>query len=268
LDKRIKVNSKDEIGQLGETFNQMADTIEANVEELKRIDKLRRDLVANLSHDLRSPLASIQGYLETILIKESRLDPEERKEYLETILRNTEMLNKLVEELFELSKLDAQQIEPNYELFSIAELAQDAVMKLKPAAEKARVELQANLSEQLPMAYADIGMIERAMSNLIENAIRYTPSGGEVQVNLNRQEENIRVEVSDTGPGISEDDLPYIFDRFYRVEKSRTRKQGGTGLGLAIAKKIIEIHDHTLEVDSQVDVGTTFMFDVDVGQTQ
>jgi len=268
LDKRIKVNSKDEIGQLGETFNQMADTIEANVEELKRIDKLRRDLVANVSHDLRSPLASIQGYLETILIKESRLDPEERKEYLETILRNTEMLNKLVEELFELSKLDAQQIEPNYELFSIAELAQDAVMKLKPAAEKARVELQANLSEQLPMAYADIGMIERAMSNLIENAIRYTPSGGEVQVNLNRQEENIRVEVSDTGPGISEDDLPYIFDRFYRVEKSRTRKQGGTGLGLAIAKKIIEIHDHTLEVDSQVDVGTTFMFDVDVGQTQ
>lgn len=264
LDQRIEVKSQDEIGQLGRTFNQMADTIEANMEELKRIDELRRELVANVSHDLRSPLASIQGYLETILIKESRLDPDERKKYMETILHNTEMLNNLVEELFELSKLDARQTEPAREPFSIAELTQDVVMKLENSAEKAEVNLEADLSERVPMVYADIGLIERALSNLLENAIRYTGQDGEVSIRLVPENHLVKIQVADTGPGISEEDLPHIFDRFYRADKSRSRQPGGTGLGLAIAKKIMDIHGQTLNVESEVGKGTTFWFSIDV----
>lgn len=264
LDNRIDVKSNDEIGQLAKSFNQMADTIVLNIEELKRTDDLRRELVAGVSHDLRSPLASIQGYLETILIKEEKLSPEEKNKYLEIILSNTQMLSKLVAELFELSKLDAKQIQPNPERFSIAELVQDVVLKLKPGAEKHNINLEPIFPETVPLVYADIALIERALSNLIENAIRYTPRNGTVKVVLSVSEGKVRITVSDTGAGISQEDLPYIFDRFYRVERSRNRMTGGTGLGLAISKKILELHNSDIQVYSEVNVGTKFYFDLNI----
>ena len=262
LDRRINVKTNDEIGQVGISFNKMADTIVANMEELKQTDNLRRELVANVSHDLRSPLASIQGYIETIMMKESELNPEDRLKYLETILNNTTMLGKLVEELFELSKLDAKQIQPKSEPFSIAELTQDIVMKFQPNAEKTKINLKADLPQNLPLVYGDIGLIERALSNLMENALRYTPANGTVKVELSGIDHKIRISISDTGVGIPKDELPHIFERFYRVEKSRSREKGGTGLGLAIAKKILEIHHSSISVESELNVGTTFYFDL------
>ncbi len=262
LDRRISVKTNDEIGQVGISFNKMADTIVANMEELKQTDNLRRELVANVSHDLRSPLASIQGYIETIMMKEAELNPEDRLKYLETILNNTTMLSKLVEELFELSKLDAKQIQPKSEPFSIAELTQDIVMKFQPNAEKTKINLKAELPQNLPLVYGDIGLIERALSNLMENALRYTPANGTVKVELSGIDHKIRISISDTGVGIPKDELPHIFERFYRVEKSRSREKGGTGLGLAIAKKILEIHNSTISVESEPNVGTTFYFDL------
>jgi len=264
FDERIAVKSDDEVGQLANAFNQMADTIVANMEELKRTDQHRRELIANVSHDLRSPLASIQGYLETILMKESTLTKEERARYMQTLFENSVMLSRLVDELFELSKLDAKQIQPKSEPFSIAELTQDVVMKWQPEAEKFRVRLNAHLPKDLPTVSADIGMIERVLSNLIDNALRYTPAEGAVMVDLHRQSGKVKVVVSDTGNGISPEELPRVFERFYRVEKSRRRHSGGTGLGLAIASKIIELHDNTLFAESEVGVGTTFSFNVDV----
>ncbi len=261
---RIEVRSQDEIGQLATAFNQMADTIVDNMETLRRNDQLRRELVANVSHDLRSPLASIQGYLETILMKEGGLSTSERRNYLQTILDNTIMLNRLVGELFELSKYDAKQIEPKPEPFSLAELTQDVVMKFMPAAREHKIDLRADLPRNLPMVRADIGMIERALSNLIENALCYTTAGGTVQVSLAQTQERVGVKVSDTGCGIPKDELPRVFDRFYRVEKSRGRNSGGTGLGLAIAKKILDLHDNTITVDSVLDKGTTFSFELNV----
>ncbi len=263
LEKRIPVKSNDEVGHLAQSFNRMADTIVTNMDELKKNDNLRRELVANVSHDLRSPLASIQGYLETILMKDKTLTAEERNQFLQVILNNTTLLNNLVEQLFELSKLDARQVQPNPEPFSMAELAQDVVMKFKPRAEKRNVDLQAVLPENLPQVKADIGLIERALSNLIDNALRYTPEKGTVKVVLSNSHKRVRVLVSDTGNGISADDLPFIFDRFYRAEKSRARTTGGTGLGLAISKKILELHGSTITVESVVNVGTTFSFDMD-----
>ncbi|GAB4373848.1 MAG: ATP-binding protein [Calditrichia bacterium] len=264
LEERVEVKSHDEIGQLAGSFNKMADTIAANIEELKRTDHLRRELIANVSHDLRSPLASIQGYLETVLIKNKSLSEQERQKYFDIILNNTAMLSRLVEELFQLSKLDAKQVQPHPEPFSIAELAQDVVLKFKPRAEKSRITLEAIQPPKLPLVMGDIGLIERVLANLIENALQYTPPNGMVKVVLSDGEQGVRVVVSDSGQGIPPEDIPHVFERFYRVDKSRSRTKGGTGLGLAIAKKILELHDSKISVESELNVGTKFFFDLPV----
>jgi len=268
ITRRARTGGNDELGHLAESFNNMADTLVANMDELKKTDSLRRELVANISHDLRSPLASMKGYLETIMMKEDRLEPEERKKYINIILNTTNKLERLVEQLFELSKLDARQIEPNFESFSLSDLVQDIVMKFQPVAEKKTIHLIAHMPEKLPQVEGDIGLIERALSNLIENAIRYTPDAGKVSICIEQPKgESLRVKVSDTGCGIDQKDLPYIFDRFYRVEKSRARATGGTGLGLAIAKKILDIHDSAISVDSKVDVGTDVSFELEISES-
>lgn len=263
FDPRMEASTPDEIGQLAECFNRMADTLVDTMEELRQADKLRRELVANVSHDLRSPLASIQGYLETIHIKDGQLDPDARKRYVETALKNAQRLNDLVGELFELSKLESKQIEPAPEPFPIAELVQDIAVQYQQQADQKRVDLEATLPDRHVRVCADIGLVERVLSNLIDNAIHYTPAGGRVRTGIEHDASDVRIFVSDTGPGIPEDDLPHIFERFYRVEKSRTRSSadsGGAGLGLAIAHKIVELHGARLQVDSAPGEGTTFSF--------
>ena len=264
FEQRIDAQSSDEIGQLATSFNRMADTLVDTMEELRQADRMRRELVANVSHDLRSPLASIQGYLETVHMKDGDLDPEERQRYVKTALRNAQRLNDLVSELFELSKLETEQVEPTMEPFPIAELVQDVVMQYEPQAEEQGLTLQADLPERHARAVADIGLVERALSNLIDNAIHYTPTGGRVCVRLVNEQNDVCVEVQDTGPGIPDDQLPHIFERFYRVDKSRDRDSGGAGLGLAIANTILDLHGQSLEVESTVGEGTTFRFHLPV----
>jgi signal transduction histidine kinase len=260
FDRRVEVRSNDEIGRLAECFNRMADTLVETMEELRQADRMRRELVANVSHDLRSPLASIQGYLETVHMKDGALDAEERQRYVKTALHNAQRLSDLVGELFELSKLETKQIDPNVEPFPIAELVQDVVMQYQPQAKEQGIDLRADLPERHARVDADIGLVERALSNLIDNAIHYTPEDGAVRVRLINEDRDVCVEVDDTGPGIPEDALPHIFERSYRVDKSRDRDKGGAGLGLAIAKTILELHDRTLEVESTVGDGTVFRF--------
>ncbi|PSQ76069.1 MAG: two-component sensor histidine kinase [Bacteroidetes bacterium QH_7_62_13] len=260
FDVRVDEGSNDEIGQLAACFNRMADTLNETMEELRQADRMRRELVANVSHDLRSPLASIQGYLETVHMKDGALDPSDRQRYVKTALRNAQRLSDLVGELFELSKLETKQVEPNIEPFSIAELVQDVVMQYQPQAEDQTIDLRADLPAEPTRVEADIGLVERALSNLIDNAIHYTPEDGRVQVRVDKHDRNVSVSVSDTGPGIPDDALPHIFERSYRVDKSRDRDKGGAGLGLAIAKTILELHDSTLEVESTVGEGTIFRF--------
>ena len=265
--KRINISSHDEVGQLTTAFNHMASTIEMSVDELKKNDNLRRELIANISHDLRSPLASIQGYIETILMKEKNISPEQRKQFLETILTSVTNLNELVSELFELSKLDTMESKPKPEPFSLAELVQDVVLKFQPQAENKKISLITKIPHNLPMVIADIGMMDRVLSNLIDNGIRYTSEGGKVAIILKASQDKVETIVTDTGEGIPEEDLPYIFDRFYRVEKSRSRNSGGSGLGLAIIKKIIEAHDSSIKVKSELNIGTTFSFELMQHQT-
>ena len=260
LERRVKVNSNDEVGLLGASFNQMADTLVSNMDEIKQIDKLRRELVANVSHDLRSPLASIQGYLETIQQKEPSINPEDRSKYYEIVLRNTKKLGTLIEELFELSKFDAQDVQPEMEPVSMAELAQDLVQQFKPLAEQKGITLKAVLSdEHTNLVYADIALLERAISNLIDNALKHTPAGGTVSIISTNDKENVSFTISDTGKGIAEENIQRIFDRFYQEDPSRT-VGSGAGLGLSIAQKILELHGSKLSVESKSGNGTTFSF--------
>ncbi len=260
FNRRIPVPGSDELSEMANAFNFMAETIEKNVRQLQKNDLQRRELVANISHDLRSPLASIQGYLETILMKQQELPPERQKEFLEITLRNVIHLSRLVNQLFELSKLDGNEIRLHAEPFSLSELLQDIVLKFKPLSDEKHISLESDIPEGIPLVFGDIGMIERVISNLIENAIKYSPSHGHIFISLQKEGRTVRFMIKDQGPGISETDLPHIFDRFYMADKSRTKGKHGSGLGLAIAQRILKKHNSRLTVKSKTGEGTQFSF--------
>ena len=262
LKQRVSVRSKDEVGELADSFNTMADTIVDNIGKLEEADRLRRDLVMSVSHDLRNPLASIRGYLETLSLKGDSITPEQQKEYLDILLHNTTVLHHLIDNLFELSKLESEDISPNLEIFSLSELIQDVLMKMKPEQAKKELELVMNEPESLFRVRGDIGMIERVLTNIFENAVRYTPQGGRIEVKLLQTDGAVRTSINDTGHGIPEEDLPRIFDRFFIGDASRTHSKKGSGLGLAICKRILELHGSTIQVSSTPGQGSTFFFDL------
>lgn len=253
----------DEIDRLGTVYLQMSDRIRKQIQELAQADTYRREMVSNVSHDLRTPLAALQGYLETLLIKEGHLTPEEQRNYVQTALQHSERLAKLVGELFELARLDSREVQLHPEAFSLSELVQDVVQQHLLSAQQKGVRLEAVLSDNLPFVTADIAMIERVLANLLDNALRYTPQGGAVIVSLTPREGAIEVRVTDTGSGIRQEDLPHIFERFYRVP-NQADKLGCAGLGLAIAKRILELHGSAITVDSALDKGTSFIFPLPV----
>lgn len=251
---------RDEVDRLGTNFNSMADRIQQQMEELKQNDAKRRELIANVSHDLRTPLTSLHGYIETLLMKDKDLTEEQRCDYLRTAANHSEQLNHLIGELFELAKLDSVETLLNIEPFSLAELAQDVAHSFKLSAEKRHIRIKTDLSSSVPFAYGDIALIQRVLENLIDNAMRYTPEGGEIALSLAAKNQNIIVKVTDTGCGISKEDVPHIFDRFYRSSKSRENVDFHSGLGLAIVKRILSLHGSDIRADSELNKGTTFTF--------
>ena len=250
----------DEIDRLRTTFHRMVQRILQQVATLKQTDVLRRELVANVSHDLRTPLASLHGYLETLLMKEGTLTQEEHRTFLDIALKQSERLRELVGELFELARLDSREASIQREEFSIAELVQDVCQKFQLTVANKGIALNSNFPSDLPFVKADIGLIERALENIIQNATRYTAAGGAITVSLTLLPESVRVCVSDTGCGIEERDLPYVFDRFYKAH--RENPSGGAGLGLAITKRILELHGSTIRAESTPNVGTIISFEL------
>ena len=260
LKARINLKSKGELQEFANSFNDMADTIVSNIDEMKRMDLLRRELIANVSHDLRTPLSIIRGYIETVLIKDEKLTSEERKKYYETILSSTDRLLDLVEELFELSKLEAKESLPDKEIFSLAELLQDIHQKNLVIANSKNISLNLNISENLPFVNADLKMMEKVFQNLLDNAFKFTPVGGKIDVTLKLKNDNYLIAaITDSGAGIAEDEIQNIFERYYQVKRVSSENKQGTGLGLTIVKKILDIHNIKIEVKSELAKGTSFI---------
>ena len=255
---RINLKSGGELANVANTFNSMAETIEQNIVQLKSVEELRKELIANISHDLRSPIASIQGFTETILMKEKVLTEEERKKYLEIILQNSENLSKLVNDLFELSKLESNPQMIKQEPVQVAELVQDVADKFQILAKEKNISINTIYSKSLPLVYADVQMTDRVFQNILDNALKYCNPGDVITIELELLKESVKVKISDTGKGISEEELPYIFTRYYKG--SKTKGANSTGLGLAIVKKILDLHKSNIEVFSKVNQGTRFEF--------
>jgi signal transduction histidine kinase len=264
MQARISITSKDEISQLAIAFNDMAETIGNHIENIEKVEKSKRELIANVSHDLRTPLAIMHGYVETMLIKSPTLDADDRKKYLQIILQGTENLKKLVNELFELSKLEAYQIEINQEPFFINELIQDIMQKYQLIAGEKGIYLQLSEEKKLPPVYADVSLMERVLQNLLDNAIKFTSSGGEIIIELEQKDNFVEIKVSDTGIGIPIEEQPYIFDRYWKMNREPMSRQESSGLGLSIVKRILEIHRSTIIVESNVNMGSTFSFKIPV----
>ena len=254
-----KGKRNDEVDELGAQFNVMAEKISDQIRELKRTDGMRREMVANVSHDLRTPLTTMRGYLETLLLKNETLSSEEKKQYLETALSHSQHLGKLVEQLFELARLDSCESVVYSEPFSMCELVQDVSQSFMLKAQEKSIQLEASLNPDAPLIYGDIAMMQRVLENLLENGLRHTPDGGRINISVDIDSANVVVRVADTGCGIPEEDVPRIFERFYQQDVNRSGSSNA-GLGLAIVKRILELHGSVIKVRSEINHGTTFSF--------
>ncbi len=255
-----KARRGDEIDTLAAVFQSMTKKIHVQLDQLQTTDHLRRELVANVSHDLRTPLATLQGYIETLLIKQDDLSKDDKRRYLQTAIKHCQRLNKLVAELFELAKLDASETQPQPELFNLAELTEDVIQKFALSARQKEVGLQARYDANESFVYADLHLIERVLENLLENALRFVPPRGTITITLRADRQQMRIDVSDNGSGIPAAELPYIFDRFYQLDKTRQTEDGNSGLGLSIVKRIVELHHSAISVHSVPGRETTFSF--------
>lgn len=225
-------------------------------EDKEELEVLRKELLANVSHDLRTPLASIHGYIETVLLIDD-LDNDRRNRYLETALKSTVKLKALIDELFELSRLESRDRKPEIETFSLAELAADVISGFRIAAAQKDVHFEEVMSPDLPAVQADIALIDRVLHNLLSNALRYTDPGGKITLQITELSEVLQVEIKDTGIGIPQDQLDTVFERF-NTGTAGLRK--GTGLGLAIVKSILDAHQASYQIQSEQGAGTHFSF--------
>ena len=254
--------SSDEIGVLRRAVQTMQARIAQQFRSLEDGDRQRRELVSNISHDLRTPLSSIQGYIETVMVRGDTLDPAARANHLRTALRHVDLLGKRIGDLFELSKLDAGRVEPRQEVFCLAELLQDVVQNYRLAAQQRGVRLSLTAgSHTQAKVLADIAMIERVLQNLIDNALRYTSAGGAVTLAIETRGAFMEISVSDTGRGIETAHLPHVFERYWHAgDVDESSGSTSSGLGLAIVKRILDLHGSVVRVHSEFARGTRFDF--------
>ncbi len=247
----------DEIDKLGRTVAEMSQRIADQIAQLHQADTLRRQMLINVSHDLRTPMTTLQGYLDTLQMKEAELSDDERRTFLQRATAQCRQLSRLTAEIFDLAMLEAGERVPVFEPFSLAELVQDVAQKFALDAQQKSIRLETRIPSSVPPVSADIALIERVLDNLIDNALKHTNKGGTISVNVENHQGAIRLEVTDTGVGIAKNDLPNIFDRFYRAANSAGQ---GSGLGLAIVRRILQLHQAAMQVDSELGHGTRFCF--------
>lgn len=252
----------DEIDRLEALFRDLAARIEAQMAQLQSVDAARREMLANLSHDLRTPITTLLAHLESLQMDEPPLSEQERKEYVAVAMRQSQRVAKLVEQLLEAAKLDARQIVANPESFPIGDLLQDVTQKFALAARERGIDLSLNVAPAQLRVYADIALLERVFDNLIDNALRHTPQGGRVTVSATPDGDRVRLAVADSGSGMTPAEAARVFDRFYRGDLGRSTTSGQAGLGLAIVRSILELHGTTIAIDTRPGQGATFRFDL------
>jgi len=252
---------QDEVAALESAFELMKARLQEQFDQLGEADNLRRELVSNISHDLRTPLSAMQGYLETLLLKKENLSQEDQRSCLLVAHRHSEKLGGLISQLFELSKLDAGRVEPAFEVFSLSELLYDVKQGYELLAAENDVTLRVEVPLHNVEVNADIALIERVFQNLIDNAIRHTPSKGRVVISLSIEGEEVHVQVSDTGAGIGSEPIPKVFKRFRQASHhSPLDAHIGSGLGLTIVDRILSLHDTNIQVESDRKEGAAFFF--------
>jgi signal transduction histidine kinase len=247
--QRVEVKDKGEVGLLAQSFNSMADNLE-------HAETLRRNMVADIAHEIRTPLSNLRGYLEAI--NDGVVTPDTNT--INSLNEEATLLSRLIDDLQELSLADANRLKLVYQLTDINDLINNSVSVIQNQAEAKELTITAHLQEKIPPVNIDPLRIKQVLRNLLENAIAYTGHGGNITVQAQQEGNQIKVSVTDNGEGIPTEDLPYIFERFYRVDKSRSRATGGSGLGLTIAKRLLEAHGGNIKAESEPGKGSSFTF--------
>jgi two-component system OmpR family sensor kinase/two-component system sensor histidine kinase BaeS len=253
LSQRVPISGNDEVAELSDTFNRMA-------AELERAELVRRNMTADIAHELRTPLTVIRGRLEGVL---DGIYPATTS-HLQPILEQTELLTYLVEDLRTLAQAEAGQLDLDRQAVDVGELLQEAVLAFENQSAERRIRLSLEVPDGLPRVSADGRRLAQVLGNLLTNALRHTPEGGQVTISAAAARGAVRLAVTDTGTGIPADELPHVFDRFWRGDKSRSRAGGGVGLGLAIARQFIELHGGTIGAESTPGQGASFWFTLPV----
>ena len=259
LSVRVNVEGQDELAQLSHDFNRMSERLAEAAVERDQMAEARRELLAAVSHDLRTPLASIRAMVEALADGVVQ-DPATVQRYLATIRGQTESLSALIDDLFDLAQLDAGAMRFEMQRASLGDLISDTLESMQAQAIGKRVQLSGQVDPGADLVLMAPDKVQRVLYNLVQNAIRYTPPDGSICLTATPLDNEARVDVIDTGEGIASEDLPHVFDRFYRAEKSRSADYGGAGLGLAIARSIVEAHGGRIWVESQLGRGTRFSF--------
>ncbi|MCS7197802.1 MAG: ATP-binding protein [Candidatus Bipolaricaulota bacterium] len=257
LEPRVHITSNDELGRLGETFNQMA-------KSLQRSEQLRRQLILDIAHELRNPLMTQQSHLELLLDNVVQPSPQ----HLQTIYEQNLLLGRLVRDLQLLALADAGELQIVRIPTPMRELLQKIIAQVQPTLEEKKLSLEPDIADDLPTLAVDPQRIEQVLLNILDNACRYTPPGGTIRLSAYKENAVVHMSVRDEGPGIAPEDLPHIFERFYRGDKSRARFSGGTGLGLAIAKALIEAHGGHIWAENLPDGGACFHFTLPLSSSQ
>ncbi|MCX8010003.1 MAG: ATP-binding protein [Ignavibacteria bacterium] len=258
--KRIEVKSRDEIKLLADSINQLVEKINLDLVEIDKLVKVRSEFLANVSHELRTPIFSIQAFLET-LIDGAVDDPKVNRDYLLKAKSQTDRLSNLLNDLIDISRIESGELKLSQRYFNLNDLLQSIVENFRLFAKQKQVQLELRLSSNGRVeVFGDKERLTNAINNLIDNAIRYNPPQTIVKIYYEISDSDVKVVVEDNGIGIGEEHLPRIFERFYRIDKERSRELGGTGLGLAIVKHIIEAHGSKIEVASSLGKGTKFSF--------
>lgn len=263
--QKVDNQAKDEIGVLTRTFNDMADQLESNIEDLKNSEKMRRDFVANVSHELRTPITSIRSYAETLEEAEGSLPKDMEQHFLKVIVNESDRMTKIVQDLLTLSKFDAGSYTFEFRMFSFEQSIRDVYSAQRLEAQRHHHEFSLEFKDRLPEIRGDRMRIEQVLTNMVSNAIKYTHDGGRISLTAGVKGDNVWCTVKDNGVGIPEEDLKRVFERFYRVDKARSRESGGTGLGLSIAYEIVDRHDGCIEAKSKKGRGTAFTVTLPIG---